>query len=229
MASLRAESSVLLKVAKASVAKKVHGPRHQDRRMDILRVAAELFAENGYQATSLDTIADRVGIHKATLYHYVPNKESILYQCLTTSFGDLDEVITKMRDKSVPVNDRLRLFARSLALAQSNVFGRCLVLVGEFPLESESGEEIRRFKRKLDSAVRTLVQEGIASGAMRSVHAGMVSALLFGALNWVPHWYRDGGRLSVEAIADAFVDLITQGTNAESSLVTAQPKKRKRT
>ena len=53
--------------------------RHEDKRLLILTTAAELFATLGYEATSLDLIAEHVGIHKATLYHYISNKESILY------------------------------------------------------------------------------------------------------------------------------------------------------
>ena len=75
--------------------------KHEDKRTAILRTAAQLFAANGYEATSLDMIADQLGIHKATLYHYVDNKESILFQCLVMSFGDLDAVIGRMKDLSL--------------------------------------------------------------------------------------------------------------------------------
>jgi len=184
--------------------------RHEDKRTAILRTSAQLFAANGYESTSLDMIADQLGMHKATLYHYVDNKESILYQCLVKSFGDLDTVMTRMEDRSIPVLERLRLFVRSLALAQNNDFGRCLVLVGSRPLEL-TGNEIRQFQRRLDTTVRALITEGIADGSIKPCHPGLFSALLFGALNWVPHWYRDSGKLGVEEVANQFMDMITQG------------------
>ncbi len=187
------------------------GAKHEDKRTAILRTAAQLFAEKGYEATSLDNIAERLGMHKATLYHYVDNKESILFQCLVTSFGDLDEVIEKTRDRSVPVLERLRLFVRSLALAQNNDFGRCLVLVGARPLENAPGNEIRQFQRRLDSTVRGLITEGIADGSIRPCDPSMFSALLFGALNWVPRWHAEGGKLSIEQVADTFMDMLVGG------------------
>jgi AcrR family transcriptional regulator len=187
------------------------GQKHEDKRIAILRMAAQLFAENGYDTTSLDAIADGVGIHKATLYHYLPNKETILYQCLLASFEDLDVEIAAMRDRSVPVLDRLRRFVRSLARAQNGDFGRCLVLVGERPLALAPGGKIKEFQRRLDMAVRELTMEGVLSGQLRPVDPGLVSAMLFGALNWVPRWFRPDKRLSLDEVADAFVDMLALG------------------
>ncbi|MCL4737842.1 MAG: TetR/AcrR family transcriptional regulator [Burkholderiaceae bacterium] len=179
--------------------------------MKILRTAAELFASQGYESTSLDSIGERMGMHKATLYHYFRNKESILYQCLLASFVDLDDVIARMKDPKVPLVERLRLFVRSLAAAQNNVFGRCLVIVGDGPLDLAPGSEIREFKRVLDKALRDLVAEGEASGLFRVYPHGMVGAMLFGALNWVPRWYRSEGPLTVEQVANSFVDILIEG------------------
>jgi AcrR family transcriptional regulator len=190
------------------------GTRHEDKLTAILRTAAQLFAANGYESTSLDMIADRLGMHKATLYHYVDNKESILYQCLVKSFGDLDMVMKSMQDRKIPVLDRLRIFVRSLAVAQNNDFGRCLILVGSRPLESTPDGKIRQFQRRLDSTVRDLITEGIADGTIKPCYPPMVCALLFGALNWVPRWYSEEGKFSIQEVADNFIEMITSGIAA---------------
>jgi len=187
------------------------GSKHDDKLTAILRTAAQLFAVNGYESTSLDMIADQLGMHKATLYHYVSNKESILYQCLVKSFGDLDEVMKRMEDRSIPVLERLRLFVRSLAKAQNNDFGRCQVLVGSRPLDAGTSDEIRLFKQRLDVTVRSLITEGIADGSIKPCHPGMFSAMLFGAMNWVPRWHKEDGKYSIEDVADTFMDMLTQG------------------
>lgn len=185
--------------------------RHEDKRTAILRTAAQLFAQNGYESTSLDHIADVLGMHKATLYHYVDNKESILYLCLLQSFGDLEDVIGNMGDRTIPVLERLRHFVHRLAIAQNSDFGRCLVLVGLRPLEASPGGEIRKFQRRLDATVRALITEGIAEGVFVSCNPSLFSALLFGALNWVPRWYDQRGRLSIDEVVDAFMDVLIHG------------------
>lgn len=184
--------------------------KHVDRLSVILRTAAGLFAEHGYEATSLDTIARHLGMHKATLYHYVKGKEDILYQSLVASFVDLDTISEKVKDASLPVLERLRIFIRSLAAAQNSEFGRCHVLVGARPL-NEHSERIRQFQRRLDAIVRSLVLEGVADGTLRPVNPGMVSAMLFGSLNWVPHWYRESGPYSIDEIATIFCDFLFHG------------------
>lgn len=191
--------------------------RHDDRRDEILRTAAQLFATRGYEATSLDHIAEQLGMHKATLYHYIRSKHEVLYECLVKSFSDLDQVITQMHDHQVPVVQRLRRFALALARAQNNDFGRCQVLVGTRPLQGPSGLDIRAFQRRLDQTVRTLVEEGIQSGELRPHAPGMVSAMLFGTLNWVPQWYRPEGRLTLEQIVDEFLDMLTRGIATDAA------------
>lgn len=190
--------------------------RHEDKRLLILKTASELFATQGYEATSLDMIAEHVGIHKATLYHYIANKETILYECLQLSFADLDILIEEMKSKEICVFERLKKFTTQLAIAQNNIFGRCLVLVGARPLEnSGSSEQIKSFQRKLHLTVRGLIEEGIQDGKISEGSSpSMFSAMLFGSLNWVPRWYKEGRGQTIPEIADTFVNMLIDGIRA---------------
>jgi AcrR family transcriptional regulator len=122
-------------------------------------------------------------------------------------------VIEATKDRRVPVLERLRAFVRSLAVAQNNDFGRCLVLVGARPLES-TGSDIRQFQRRLDKTVRDLITEGIAAGTIKPCDPAMFSALLFGALNWVPRWHSETGKFSIPQVADTFMDMLVDGIAA---------------
>jgi len=195
----------------AAEAKPRNGSKHDDKLDTILRTAAQLFAENGYEASSLDMLADRMGMHKATLYHYIEGKEWILLQCLLRSFGDVDEVMQRIQDKSVPVMERLRYFLVHLALAQNNDFGRCFALVGSQALDKIPGGEVRKYQKRLDQAVRDLVLEGIDSGSIRPCDPALVSAMMFGALNWVPRWLKPKHGMSVEQVAEGFCEILVQG------------------
>jgi AcrR family transcriptional regulator len=201
-----------------------HGPRHEGKRDTILRTAARLFSERGFEATSLDAIADELDMHKATLYHYISSKQEVLYQCLVQSFADLDEVIVAVQDQGRPVTQRLRHFALALARAQNNEYGRCMAIVGPRPLNGNPGDKIREFQRKLDSTVRGLVKEGVASGELRQVvDPALLTAMLFGTLNWVPNWYRAEGRLTLDEIVDRFVDMLVHGIEAVRTVDAAPP------
>lgn len=189
--------------------------RHEDKRLLILKTAAELFATQGYESTSLDLIAEHVGIHKATLYHYISNKETILFECLQLSFKDLDVLVEEMKSTDTCVFVRLKKFTRQLAIAQNNVFGRCLVLVGARPLENSAASvEIKNFQRRLDLTVRNLIEEGVANGKIKPCAPAMFAAMLFGALNWVPRWYKEGQGQSITEIADNFIETLIDGIRA---------------
>lgn len=202
-----------------------HGPKHEDRKVAILRTAAQLFAQHGYEGTSLDMVAEQLGMHKATLYHYIRSKDEVLYQCIVKSFEDLDTVILKMHNRQVPVLDRLREFALRLSHAQNNDFGRCLVMVGLRPLQLTPESDLRKFQRKLDQTVRDLVTEGIAAGDIKPCNPGLVSAMLFGTLNWVPQWFRQEGKLTVDDIVNTFVDMLAFGVATSAGPRGAGPQK----
>ncbi len=71
-----------------------HSPRvrakRERRREEILRAALRAFREHGYHQTTLDDIATRLDVRKSALYHYFPDKESILYECHRESLGELE-------------------------------------------------------------------------------------------------------------------------------------------
>lgn len=188
--------------------------RHEDKLENILKSAARLFSERGYETTSLDDIADAVQIHKATLYHYIASKEDILYQCLVRSMSNYDDVLKRTEDKSLPPLQRLREFFSVLIEAQNNDFGRCLSLVGRNPLSADTGERFRLFQRGLDTAIRNLIEEGVANGTIRPVSPRLATTMIFGAYNWVPRWYRPELSVSINDISETYLDIFIRGISA---------------
>ncbi|OYX74988.1 MAG: hypothetical protein B7Y95_04595 [Rhizobiales bacterium 32-66-11] len=177
----------------------------------ILKEAARLFCEKGYEATSLDDVADAVNIHKATLYHYIKSKEEILYLCLLRSFEGYEQRLEELKDASVPVADRLRRFFSTLIEAQNNEFGRCLCLVGRQPLGTESGDKILEFQRNMGFAVRRLLQEGIDNGSFKPCDTRLAANMIFGAFNSVPKWRGPDAQTSTQQIAETYLDLFISG------------------
>lgn len=189
----------------------------QDKLSEILLAAAQCFIEKGYEATSLVDIANKVGLHKATLYHYIRSKNEILFKCLERSFHDLDDMDTLVQDEHFPPIERFEYFFRRLILAQNSDFGRCLNLVGPQPLDGDSGAKVRSFQRRLDRIARSLLEAGIKQGNLNPTHPVIASAFLFGSTNWVPHWYKPGHSLGLEAISDEFLRIFCCGVRNRQS------------
>lgn len=186
-------------------------PSGESKLDEILRVAARKFHQHGFDAASLDDIAGEVGLHKATLYHYVRSKHDILYQCLSRSFADYDQTLERIKDTSIPVRERLAYFFTTFANAQLNEYGRCVSAVGAQALRHEEGGRIRTFQRGLNDAVKALLREGIDAGEFRPVHVETASALIFGAFHWIWRWYQPDRSITLQNVVDTFLDFFLHG------------------
>ncbi|MCC6949779.1 MAG: TetR family transcriptional regulator [Bradyrhizobiaceae bacterium] len=191
-------------------------PHGDGEKLDvILRTAAQCFSEKGFAATSLDEISKRVGLHKATLYHYVRSKDDILYSCLVRSFRDYSSALAHIEDQTIPCLERLRFFFRNFIYAQNNLFGRCVSAVGVEALGHEPGSRIRKFRRHLDHTVRALLEEGIAKGEIRPCPVPVASAAIFGAFTWISRWHQPGKGISLEQVCEEFLRIFIDGLAAK--------------
>ncbi|MEX2274762.1 MAG: TetR/AcrR family transcriptional regulator [Actinomycetota bacterium] len=75
----------------------------EKRRRSIVEEAIRCFGRDGYNATSLDTVAKAVGVRKQTLLYYFPNKDALLEACLTAAGATVGEAITvALEQKQTP-------------------------------------------------------------------------------------------------------------------------------
>ncbi len=193
-------------------------------REDILWAAAEVLHRNGYEATTMKDIAAQVNLTAASLYHHFKNKDFLLLNVLEVG---LDLTIAKLeviasselscaeklgamiRSHVVSVTGNVAVGAAMVfeirALLNANVGGRN----DNDAFEAEFAARRKRFFKRRDyfeSMFRDTVQAGIAAGEFRQVDAAIVTRAMLGAHNWVGVWFREGGRLTGEEVADVMVD-----------------------
>jgi AcrR family transcriptional regulator len=192
------------------------GPFAPDGKLDqILSISAKHFASSGFEAASLDQIAREVGIHKATLYHYIDSKNDILNRCLARSVAEYEDILEAIHAGSKPPTDLLRDFFSTHTRAQANEFGACLSAVGSEALVHEPGQAIRAFQGKLRDAVQLLITRGIETGAYRDIPVDVATQLAMGSFNWIWRWRRPGTGKSLDEIVEIYLDLILHGFAAK--------------
>lgn len=184
------------------------------KRLAVLETGARMFNRRGYDRTKLDDIAAELSVSKRTLYYYVANKDDILFQCNVLAYEALEPALAVCADRAVPPLDRIRTLLRAYARLLSNDFGACLVLTRESQLTPESAAVLRENRRRLDMALRGLVEEGQADGSITPREPKLVCAAIYGAFNWLPHWRASDKTPSYEDIGEAFLDLIFEGLRA---------------
>lgn len=181
------------------------------KREAVLRAAAQAFNENGFHATSLDDVANRLSVTKPTIYYYVKNKDEILFECVRIALEMLQQAINDADAAGGKAIDKLIAAMRKYVEIVTMDFGMCLVRVGEDPLPLASQKKLRRLKAGLDREFRKLIQEGIDEGSLAPVDPKIAAFTLAGALSWIGRWYRPDGPLSPEEIADQCIAVLMNG------------------
>jgi AcrR family transcriptional regulator len=171
----------------------------------LLAVAVATFNERGFEATSMDELAVRLGVTKSAIYHHVPRKDELLRLALDRALDGLFAVTREPGAVTGPAIDRLEHVVR----------GSVRVLTAELPfvtlllrLRGNSDVEVAALgrRREFDRIVTDLVRAAATEGGVRAdVPPAVAARLLFGTVNSLTEWYRPDGALSADAIADAVV------------------------
>ncbi|WP_210495874.1 TetR/AcrR family transcriptional regulator [Patulibacter sp. SYSU D01012] len=180
----------------------------RSRRDDILRVATELFAQNGYHAVGMRAIADAVGIRGSSLYHHFGSKRDILRAiALDYMHAFLAEHLPTLQGDGDPAERLRRVLRAEVVYFWTH---RAAHDVGEREmreLDETSYAEVRGLRRRYQEAVTATVREGCARGVFRVDDADLAATAILGLMQSVNGWFREDGRLSLEAVADAYADM----------------------
>lgn len=197
--------------------KKLAVATEKDRLAEIYRAAAEIICEKGYDATSMNDIADAVGITKAGIYHYIEDKKSLLFAIMNYGMDRLEEaVITPARAIADP-EQRLRTIITNhtlLITEASSPQGHSpvTIVVDEVAgLQPTHRRKIDQRKRAYLDLVRETLQQLKDEGKLKDVDTTVAAFSLFGMLLWVSRWYRPSGRLTSKQVADEILKIALSG------------------
>ncbi|HNP16556.1 MAG: TetR family transcriptional regulator [Cryobacterium sp.] len=181
----------------------------------ILRVAAEVFIQHGYDATSMGQLAERLGITKSAIYHHVPSKEYLLQLALDRALDSLEAILVDPLASTGPAIDRLMYVLRSSVgvLTDQLPFVTLLLrLRGNTELERNALDRRRAFNQ----VVADLVDEARNDGDIRKdIDPRTTTRLLFGMIGSVVDWYKPGGPVSAEDVANDVVAVAFGGVRTQ--------------
>ena len=185
---------------------------HDEKRGAILRQAAIVFARDGYDRASMARLAAECGVSKALLYHYYISKEALLFDILQSHLAELVDVVEEADDPALDPHKRLERLVVALLEAYRDADDEHQVQLAALSLLPEAAQQ------ELKSLERQLVV--IFSQAIKDVEPSLfedksllkpVTMSLFGMLNWVYMWFRDGGALSREGYGKLATRLLVGG------------------
>jgi len=182
------------------------------REQEIYDISANLFRDRGYHATSMQDIADAVGLQKGSLYHYISSKEDLLARIAEEALTTFNDGIEGIYQRDLSPTEKLRRALEHHVVSVAERLDLMSVYLQESrALTSKQQTEMLEQRARYENLVQKILQDGIAAGEFREVDVKIVANALLGMCNWVYQWYRSDGRLSPQEIAAVFVDIVLKG------------------
>ncbi|WP_199433076.1 TetR/AcrR family transcriptional regulator [Qaidamihabitans albus] len=176
----------------------------------LLSVATRLFAEQGFDRTSVQEIVAAAGVTKGAMYHYFGSKDDLLYEIYARVLREQTERLEKFAVTEAPVAERLRSIASDVvvstivALDDTKIFFESM-----HQLSPEKRRTVRAERRRYHERFRGLIEEGQRAGDFRrDKPAEVVVDFFFGAVHHLGYWYRPSGELSAQDMGEHFADLL---------------------
>ena len=193
-----------------------------DSRQEILRTAARLFQQRGYDATSMNDVAAALKLSKGGLYHHFQSKDEILYEIMNHAMEITEERVLKPVRGIADPGDRLRALIRlHIEVVLSPRDREITVMLHEnHPLPPGLRKRINSRKKDYVHFLENLMREvqEKAEGnhnkprqAKARVSPRAAAFALLGMINWIYQWYKPEGELQAPDLIPQFTDLIFGG------------------
>jgi len=187
-----------------------------DSRQEILRTAARLFQQRGYDATSMNDVAAALKLSKGGLYHHFQSKDEILFEIMNHAMEITQErVLNPVRGIADP-EERLRALIRlHIGVVLSPRDREITVMLHEnHPLPPALRKRINARKKDYIHFLENLmaeVQRQVQKESSRRVSPRAAAFALLGMINWIYQWYKPEGELQAQNLIPQFTDLIFGG------------------
>jgi TetR/AcrR family transcriptional regulator, cholesterol catabolism regulator len=187
---------------------------HLDKKNKILQAAAILFNDKSYSTTSMQEIADYVGIKKSSLYHYFRNKDELLYEIINSLTDKGIRELSKILKLDIPHTDKVRLaFLEHFSSYESSYPSYGVLLHEQINLlPHEKAKKIEDKFKQYIGLWRKLIEAGVKKKTFRQdLDVGIMVWSAVGMSNWVYKWVNPEGPLSFAQIANSFYSIFIQG------------------
>jgi len=192
---------------------------YEQRRQEILDTAATMFAEHGYDGTSIADIAQRCGVSKALLYHYYSSKDALLYDMLHTHCQILVNTATTALAKSDEPESQLQHLVRALMTLYMSSRERHIVLLNNLHcLSDEQQATIKGLEKQVLQTIKDILSK-LRPDLNESMRTSLAMYLM-GAINWTYTWFKPTGPISERQFADVATTVFLNGIHSE---LTASP------
>jgi AcrR family transcriptional regulator len=190
--------------------RKAEPPSPRDR---ILEAAARLICEKGYDAASIQDIADATGLTKAGLYHHIRSKESLLLEIQHYGMDVFEEKVLSQVVSIADPLERLKVCMEKNVLLVTHGWSKevTIILHEHATLTGEARSQINARKKRYVRFLETSFAEAVRAGSIRPVNPTVAAFAFLGMVLWIYKWFRADGPIPAEQLAREMQDLFFGG------------------
>lgn len=175
-------------------------------------MAAQIFFTKGYNATSLNDIADALSITKAGLYYYVESKQELLYRIINLGLDSVQAEVLDPAREIADAEERLRFIIRNHARLSAGGNHAVIIISHEVnELNFRQREETLKRRREYFDFVRDTLVELRSEGKLREIDLTTATFTLLGMIIWLSRWYSPNGKMSVESVCEDVCEMAMRG------------------
>lgn len=179
--------------------------RSDARREQIFAAGARLFATQGYERTSLQEVADELGVTKAALYYYINSKQELLFSIMSFVMESVMKDVVEITAEKISATAKLeRLVRRYIGFFTAHPNELTIMVLRQDSLSEELKGKLDDWQREYLGHVKAIVAGTLQERGARGVDVTSVTFALLGGMNWIFRWYDPTGAIPPEKLADDF-------------------------
>ena len=188
------------------------------RHAEILQTAAQLICRNGYEATSIQRIAEACGLTKAGLYHHIRSKEHLLLEIMNHGMDIFEEqVLSQVLPIADPVERLKTCMDKHVRLGTGGRDKAISIILHEHDtLTGDAQVQINARKKRYVRFLESSFTEAVRDGRIRPVNPKVAAFSFLGMINWIYKWFRPDGEVSEQQLADDMQDLFFGSLEVET-------------
>lgn len=191
------------------------------RRLELVRTAALVFREKGYTSATLNDVAEKVGIDRASLYYYVGSKEELFQECIQGVLDDNLAQAIKVAAMEISARAKIEKLVEVVLASYEANYPYMYVYIQEdmskvTSLETEWASKMVAQTKRLQRLFLDILEDGVAAGGLRAdLPVGLVANGLFGMINWTHRWYVPSAKVNAPELARTFTSVFFDGFSIE--------------
>ncbi len=179
---------------------------------ELIHVATELFADLGYERTTVREISKRMGLQSGSLYSHISSKDEVLTEIVRRVGNEFivraEQALSRSDDPEQNLRD---LIAGHIEVIQDYLQAVRVYFDEWTKLDDATRAAIVDVRHEYQRMFEKVLRKGIAAGKFRKVELKSAVVFILSALNWTYKWYHPEGETSPGKLAERYSDLVLSG------------------